>query len=80
MSNTEFYLAIGAALVVGIVIAWGIITWLERGKCDRTNGNYNCRGENCEGCYRIIGGQVVYDNPQPRNDWGNRPLTVWHGK
>lgn len=77
MSDTQFYLTLAGGIVFAFVMAWAIVAVIERQRCDREDGNYNCHGENCEGCYKMIGGQVVYNNPQPANKYGEAPLTPW---
>jgi len=71
------YAPIVGALCVAALIAIGIVTYTERLQCDRIEGGYKCHGKNCEGCYRRIGGQVVFENPQPANQWGEGIVGDW---
>lgn len=69
----EMIIAIAAALGIGTVI----MLVMDRTHCNRTEGGYNCHGDNCEGCYYLLAGNVVYLYPQPSNDWGDAPLREW---
>lgn len=76
------YLAAVAIAFIIVLAAQAIKDWYAGLylHCDRVNGGYNCRGESCEGCYRITDGEVDYHYPQPMNDYGKAPLTQWGGR
>lgn len=76
-----FYLQLAGAICVGMLIAWAIVSVVERLQCNRVDGGYKCKGENCEGCYRrMLDGTIVWENPQPLNNDGNAELTPWLGR
>lgn len=72
-----FIIQMIGAICVAFLIAWAIVAYKEMLRCNREDGGYPCHGDNCEGCYRMIGGRVEYEYPQPMNQWGEAPLPVW---